>query len=130
MQMKPSRIEDFSHLLKALSAGCPPHAGFAIGFDRLIAVMRGTDSVRDVIAFPKNSKGGDMLVKSPRRMSRYELERYHLRKMDIRKERYDATEDAEEEDGTKRFKWLRTWSIKWRNSFKDKPQVEQPPSKP
>jgi len=95
--MKPLRIKDFSHLLKALSAGCPPHAGLAIGFDRLIAVMRGTDSVKNVIAFPKSSKGEDMLVKSPRRISRAEWKQYHLVKMDTRKEN---SNEAVEEDET------------------------------
>ncbi|RDL33570.1 Class II aaRS and biotin synthetase [Venustampulla echinocandica] len=77
-EMSQERIEDFSHLLKALSAGCPPHAGFAIGFDRLIAVMCGTNSVRDVIAFPKSSKGDDPMVLSPRRVTKEELGRYKL----------------------------------------------------
>lgn len=76
--MSEERINDFSHLFVALSSGCPPHAGFAIGFDRLIAVMTGVDSVRDVIAFPKSSKGEDMLVKSPAPMTNEELSRYHL----------------------------------------------------
>lgn len=76
--MKEERMNDFSHLFEALSAGCPPHAGLAIGFDRLIAVMRGTDSVRDVIAFPKNSKGDDPTVKAPRRVNKNELGRYFL----------------------------------------------------
>ncbi|TVY62762.1 Mitochondrial aspartate--tRNA ligase [Lachnellula suecica] len=84
LKMSPGRIKDFTHLLNALRAGCPPHAGLAIGFDRLIAVMRGTDSVRDVIAFPKSSKGEDMLVKSPQRVHRKEWERYHLKKVDFR----------------------------------------------
>lgn len=78
LQMKKERMNDFSHLFEALSAGCPPHAGLAIGFDRLIAVMRGTDSVRDVIAFPKNSKGDDPTVKAPRRVNKNELGRYYL----------------------------------------------------
>ncbi|CAG8949757.1 hypothetical protein HYFRA_00004080 [Hymenoscyphus fraxineus] len=69
---------NFSHLLQALDAGCPPHAGLAIGLDRLIAVMRGVDSVRDVIAFPKNSKGRDLTVGSPRQVGEEELGRYGL----------------------------------------------------
>lgn len=76
--MSSARIQDFSHLLKALDAGCPPHAGLAIGFDRLIAVLCGTDSVRDVIAFPKNSKGDDVMVGSPREVGAEELGRYGL----------------------------------------------------
>ncbi|CAG8981285.1 hypothetical protein HYALB_00003883 [Hymenoscyphus albidus] len=78
LKMSPQRIQDFSHLLQALDAGCPPHAGLAIGLDRLIAVMRGVDSVRDVIAFPKNSKGNDLTVGSPRKVGGQELGRYGL----------------------------------------------------
>ncbi|MCJ1402187.1 hypothetical protein MMC11_005407 [Xylographa trunciseda] len=83
LKMPPKRIEEFSHLLEALRAGCPPHAGIALGFDRLIAVMLGRDSVRDVIAFPKSGKGEDMMVKSPSRLTEDILKTYHLR---IRKE--------------------------------------------
>ncbi len=71
-------MNDFSHLFEALASGCPPHAGFAIGFDRLIAVMTGVESVKDVIFFPKSSKGEDMMVKSPAPMTNVELSRYHL----------------------------------------------------
>jgi aspartyl-tRNA synthetase len=76
--MSGERLHDFSHLFEALRAGCPPHAGFAIGFDRLVAVMTGRESVKDVIAFPKSSKGEDMMVRSPARMTDAELARYHL----------------------------------------------------
>jgi aspartyl-tRNA synthetase len=76
--MSEERINDFSHLFEALRAGCPPHAGLAIGFDRLVAVMTGRESVKDVIAFPKSSKGEDMMVRSPSRMTDVELDRYHL----------------------------------------------------
>ncbi|MCJ1414748.1 aspartyl-tRNA synthetase 2, mitochondrial [Xylographa parallela] len=79
LKMTPERVQEFSHLLEALRAGCPPHAGIALGFDRLIAVMLGRDSVRDVIAFPKSGKGEDMLVKSPSEMSEDVLKTYHLR---------------------------------------------------
>ena len=78
LKMTPERMGDFSHLLEALRAGCPPHAGIALGFDRLMAVMLGRDSVRDVIAFPKSGKGEDMMVKSPSKMSEGVLKTYHL----------------------------------------------------
>ena len=78
LRMSFEKIAEFSHLLEVLRAGCPPHAGIALGFDRLIAVMLGMDSVRDVIAFPKSSKGDDLLVKSPSMMSQDILETYHL----------------------------------------------------
>ncbi|KAI9807915.1 MAG: hypothetical protein M1825_005221 [Sarcosagium campestre] len=67
LKMPPHRLSEFSHLLEVLRAGCPPHAGIALGFDRLVAVMLGRTSVRDVIAFPKNGNGEDPLVGSPSR---------------------------------------------------------------
>ncbi|KAJ9643904.1 aspartate--tRNA ligase msd1 [Coniosporium apollinis] len=82
LKMSDERLEDFRHLLGVLRAGCPPHAGIALGFDRLIAVMLGRDSVRDVIAFPKSGKGEDLLVKSPTVLTEEQLETYHLRLRD------------------------------------------------
>ncbi|KAF3004283.1 hypothetical protein E8E13_008481 [Curvularia kusanoi] len=67
LKMRPERIEDFRHLLDVLRSGCPPHCGIALGWDRLMAVMFGRESVRDVIAFPKSGRGEDLLVKSPNR---------------------------------------------------------------
>lgn len=82
LKMSDERIKDFQHLLEVLRAGCPPHAGIALGFDRLIAVMLGKESVRDVIAFPKSGKGEDMLVKSPAKMTEEQLQTYHLKMRD------------------------------------------------
>ncbi|KUI57147.1 Aspartate--tRNA ligase, mitochondrial [Cytospora mali] len=53
LKMSDEGVEHFSHLLEALRVGCPPHAGFAFGWDRLVATLGYTGSVRDVIAFPK-----------------------------------------------------------------------------
>lgn len=78
LKMSSERLADFSHLLEVLRAGCPPHAGIALGFDRLIALMLGKSSVRDVIAFPKTGKGEDPLVKSPGPLSEGNLNTYHL----------------------------------------------------
>lgn len=78
LKMSEERLKDFSHLLEVLRAGCPPHAGIALGFDRLIAVMLGKESIRDVIAFPKSGKGEDHLVKSPSRATEEQLATYHL----------------------------------------------------
>ncbi|KAI2035546.1 aspartate--tRNA ligase msd1 [Ophidiomyces ophidiicola] len=79
LKMSESRLADFSHLIDALRAGCPPHAGMALGFDRLIAVMLGKDSVRDVIAFPKSGKGEDVMVGTPSEITQEALQTYHLR---------------------------------------------------
>lgn len=78
LKMTGLGLGQFSHLLDALRAGCPPHAGFALGFDRLTAVLSGTTSVRDVIAFPKNMKGEDMSVKSPGKITPGQFQTYHL----------------------------------------------------
>ncbi|KAL8827770.1 MAG: hypothetical protein Q9170_006882 [Blastenia crenularia] len=78
LKMSPAGLAEFSHLLEVLRAGCPPHAGIALGFDRLMALMLGKSSVREVIAFPKTGKGEDMLVKSPSPLSDKILETYFL----------------------------------------------------
>jgi aspartyl-tRNA synthetase len=82
LRMPENRIGDFKHLLDVLSHGCPPHAGIALGFDRLVAVMLGLESVRDVIAFPKTGSGEDLLVKSPNLLTNAQLDTYHLRLKD------------------------------------------------
>ena len=78
LEMSDDGVAQFAHLLEALRAGCPPHAGFALGFDRLVALLSGTGSVRDVIAFPKSMKGEDLMVKSPGRITGEQLQTYHL----------------------------------------------------
>lgn len=68
----------FGHLLQALSMGCPPHAGIALGFDRLCAMLIGSSSIRDVIAFPKNQSGSDPVVESPTDVPEETLHQYHI----------------------------------------------------
>lgn len=68
----------FGHLLEAFSTGCPPHAGFAIGFDRMLAILCGTNSVRDVIAFPKTITGADPMIGSPSKVTKSQILPYHV----------------------------------------------------
>jgi aspartyl-tRNA synthetase len=69
----------FEHLLSALSHGCPPHGGIALGFDRLISILCSTSSIRDVIAFPKTSTGNELLTNSPSNVTEEELKELYLK---------------------------------------------------
>jgi len=70
--------ERFGYMLEAFRYGAPPHGGIALGFDRLIALLCGCQSIRDVIAFPKTAKATDLLSESPAPVEPKQLKDLHL----------------------------------------------------
>jgi len=72
-------ISELSHLIQALEMGCPPHAGIALGLDRLIAILTGANSIRDVIAFPKSAEGKDLMAGAPAQITDQQKEMYFIK---------------------------------------------------
>lgn len=68
----------FGHILDAFSFGAPPHGGLALGLDRLVMLMSGAESIREVIAFPKNNRGLDLMTDSPAPASQKQLRETHI----------------------------------------------------
>lgn len=75
-----------SHMIEALQSGAPPHGGIALGIDRLMSIICNTNSIRDVIAFPKALEGKDPLSKAPCEISEEEMKLYHLKIVETVKE--------------------------------------------
>ncbi|HEY5298160.1 MAG TPA: aspartate--tRNA ligase [Verrucomicrobiae bacterium] len=79
LQISPEETKlRFGYMLDAFKYGAPPHGGIALGFDRLIAILCNTPSIRDVIAFPKTAKGTDLMTDSPTTVSPKQLRDLHL----------------------------------------------------
>jgi aspartyl-tRNA synthetase len=69
----------FGHLMEAFEYGAPPHGGLALGIDRLVAILAGTDTIRDVIAFPKTRQASDLMMRAPAKVAPAQLDDVHIR---------------------------------------------------
>lgn len=87
LQIPPEETKlRFGYLLEAFKYGAPPHGGIALGFDRLNAILCGTPSIRDVIAFPKTAKGTCLMTNSPSLVSALQLRDLHIELKAAKKE--------------------------------------------
>ncbi|MCH4895181.1 aspartate--tRNA ligase [Marinilabiliaceae bacterium JC040] len=73
----------FGFLMNAFKYGAPPHGGVAFGFDRLVSMFAGLDTIRDVIAFPKNNSGRDVMIESPSPIAKEQLDELYLEQKEI-----------------------------------------------
>ena len=80
LKLETDEIESkFGFLMKALSYGAPPHGGIALGFDRIMMFLLNTESIRDVIAFPKTQRASCLMTEAPSNVSEDQLEELQLR---------------------------------------------------
>lgn len=76
----------FGFLMDAFKYGAPPHGGLAFGFDRFVSILAGLDSIRDVIAFPKNNSGRDVMIDAPSTIDQAQLDELALALVPVTKE--------------------------------------------
>jgi aspartyl-tRNA synthetase len=80
LKIDPEVVESrFGYMLKAFEYGAPPHGGIAFGLDRMVTILAQRQSIRDVIAFPKNQKGQEMMTASPGTATEKQLRDLHIR---------------------------------------------------
>ena len=71
--------DKFAGMVKAFSYGAPPHGGFAPGIDRMVMLLAGTNSIRDIICFPLNGKAEDLLMNAPSTVTQKQLDELHIK---------------------------------------------------